>query len=370
MTLAILERSKNSGIIVVKKENGGGITGYGDLGLIRLSTDTGRLTGDDANFLGGIAGNYKGTIAECSSLSVISGNKYIGGIAGQARRVRNCYSMAAITGGNGWQGAVIGNVTSESREEDYSVIHGSLMDSVYHNYYVSDTLYGINGISYQGVAQGITYGELMETEGIPEEFASLTVTFLNEEDEVIRRQKVKYGDDLGEISYPYTETEEGQYVQWIGFYSKTATGNVFLTASAEEELITLASAAKDFGRSLGYVSGSFTELSEFSIEEVTDNFLIETDENVTEHVYAVSLRNTSVSEDTLTKIRILKKDTDGETEVYIRSADGWQKADFREIGSYIETDFAGTDAMIRIKTTENKNRFLRFWLQKLKKLSI
>jgi hypothetical protein len=234
---------------------------------------------------------------------------------------------------------------------------------------VSDTLYGINGISYQGVAQGITYGELMETEGIPEEFASLTVTFLNEEDEVIRRQKVKYGDDLGEISYPYTETEEGQYVQWIGFYSKTATGNVFLTASAEEELITLASAAKDSGRSLGYVSGSFTELSEFSIEEVTDNFLIETDENVTEHVYAVSLRNTSVSEDTLTKIRILKKDTDGETEVYIRSADGWQEAEYREIGSYIETDFAGTDAMIRIKTSGKKNRFLRFWLQKLTMLS-
>jgi hypothetical protein len=226
---------------------------------------------------------------------------------------------------------------------------------------VSDSLYGINGISYEGVAEAISYEQLTGVEGIAKEFSSLTITFLDENYDVIKKTKVKFGEELSDISYPYTETEEGEYVQWSGFYSKSVAGNVFLLASTEDENTTLASKTADAGKSLAYVSGSFTELSEFTIEDVTEQYFPEQEDNVTEHVYAVTLDNTSMTEDTVTKLRILKEQENGDAAVYIRDGEQWKATDYREIGSYIEVSIKGTKAVVRVQITE-QNNYTRLWL--------
>jgi hypothetical protein len=352
MTLAVLSDCKNSGIIIIKKENGGGIAGYGDMGYISNSTDTGRLEGEEANYLGGIAGNYKGTIDGCSSVSVISGNKYIGGIAGQARRVRNCYSMATIAESSGWQGAILGNVSSDSSEDDESVIHSNLMNSIYKNYYVNDTLYGINGSSYQGVAEGISYNKLLAIAGVSEEFSNLRITFLDEDYNVLGRTAIEYGASLENIVYPTVEIEPGEYLNWSGHNGRTATGNVFLQVEVADESATLKSEMTRNGKPVGYVLGAFTELSEFVMDDVTDEYF---PNNRSERVYSISLYNAANDSLSETKLRILKETDDGNVTVCLRGGDGWKEVDVSDAGSYVEVSFEGSEAIVRLTTEEKKN---------------
>lgn len=355
MTLAVLEDCKNSGIIVVKKANGGGIVGNSDLGLIRNCLDEGYIVGKDANFLGGIAGNCQGTIATCNSLTVIEGSRYVGGIAGTGKSIRHCYSMPVLIGVTGWQGAILGDIVTDRSEDDYSILHSQMFDNFYDNYYVSETLFGINGISYEKAAQEISYKDLTAMEDAAKEFSSLHVVYLNEEYDVLGKNAVQYGEDFSKLKYPESASEEEEYVCWNGFYSKQVVGNVFLQAAAQSQLTTLASEMTVDDKPMALVSGLFTELSTFGFTETTEQYLPSAQDASTSHVYEIKLENAGVTEDTITKIRILNTKPDETVTLYYLDGTEWVVANTKTIGSYMEASFSGDTAAFCVKTTSADN---------------
>ena len=101
-----------------------------------------------------------------------SGNDYIGGIAGWGTDMLGNYSMVSFENmGGEWRGTVAGAADEEGLVEG--------------NFYVEEGLGAVDGITYEGQAQGLTYEEFRNLEQMPEEFGRLTVEFLVE-DQVLK----------------------------------------------------------------------------------------------------------------------------------------------------------------------------------------
>ena len=83
--------------------------------------------------------------------------------------------MVQITDCTQLGGAIAGEITGE-----YS-----------RNRFVSDTLAGVDRISYSGKAEGISYDALCAIKNIPENFLHLTLRFVVE-DTVLREMAVSY----------------------------------------------------------------------------------------------------------------------------------------------------------------------------------
>lgn len=355
MTLAVLENSENTGILVVKKENGGGIAGYGDLGFIRNCTDRGWITGQDANYLGGIAGTFKGTIHACDALTVIDGNNYIGGVAGLARRVNCCTSMAQVLSTGEWIGTVLGDIYSEWNEEDVTILHRDMKDSIFDNRYVKDGLHGIAGADYHGVTEAITYEELMKNPDCNPAFTELFVRFYNEEYDWIDTREVAYQDSLRDLEYPEMDIDTQEYATWEGFYSDVVTGNVFLVCSTTDNIRTLASeSVTASGKPKAFISGVFSELSVFAFRETTEAYTPIADSTVTSHMYQASISNARTAEGTDYKLRIYNERPEENTVVYVLEGSEWKQIGTKIVGSYLEISFPDPEVTVCIQNTGNK----------------
>lgn len=98
--------------------------------------------------------------------------------------------------------------------EQYSgAIAGRNVGEFLENFFVSDTLAGIDGQSYGGKAEPIGYDALLETEHLPDEFRTLTLRF-EADDAVLTQETFSYGDSFDEHVYPELPQKDGYYAQW------------------------------------------------------------------------------------------------------------------------------------------------------------
>ena len=87
----------------------------------------------------------------------VSGNDYAGGIAGWGKNLKDNYAMVSVVSEDGeWQGSIAGNRDEEGEASA--------------NFYVDDGMGAIDGITFRGEAEGITYETLLQKEDLPEEF--------------------------------------------------------------------------------------------------------------------------------------------------------------------------------------------------------
>ena len=353
MTVAVLEYCKNLGIIEVKKENAGGMVGYGEFGYVRYCTDAGRIKGEDANYIGGIAGQYEGTVGSCYSLTVMNGNNYIGGIAGKARRVRRCCSMPVIIEAAGWSGAILGDILTTYEDDDASVVHSKMTESIYKNYYVSDTLYGIAGASYKAAAYPITYEKLLEKESLPSEFSNLFAKFIDDDNNVIATRYIYYDEPVADIEYPDYDTDEDEYVTWTGFYSEKVSGNIFLFTDNEDVVKILSSSlTSEDGKPIALVSGRFTGMSSLVFEDITDVLTggMDQDARATETVYKLQVNGIYETGDGTLKLRMYDSKPERVTTFYYSDGKNWKRLKAEQIGSYYEMTLTGSEAAILVKT--------------------
>ncbi|MEC4630089.1 hypothetical protein VSS86_20410, partial [Bacillus safensis] len=87
------------------------------------------------------------------------------------------------------EGAVAGQTTAYEDEEVEND------DKVTGNFYVDNGVHGIDGISYTGVAQPISYEDLLDVKGLPAGFRQLKVTF-RVDDIYVGIQTFEYGQSL------------------------------------------------------------------------------------------------------------------------------------------------------------------------------
>ena len=225
LTKCVLRDNNNHGIIRGEKDYAGGITGLQEMGAVLRGNNYGDVRSRNGSYVGGIAGSSLSYILKCNSEGVLSGKGYVGGIAGNAVKIIDCFSLVQIKNCDRWFGAIAGHISEDDDTE------------IKNNFYTSDTLFGINRVSYAGKAAPVAYEDRKDMlPSVPDEFSYLTVTYLlneeideeadtedededednNDDDDtvVLSRSRVPYGHKLNPSDYPDVTPPTGCYVSW------------------------------------------------------------------------------------------------------------------------------------------------------------
>ncbi len=202
---AVVRESRNEGRISAKRNYVGGIVGKADFGAIVSCESYANIQSTGGSYVGGIAGSSDYTIRSCFSTGFLEGKSYVGGIVGMGSEIYYCDAMNHL----------------EVKEEKLGAIAGDLREEglLYDNYYVSDSVAGIDGIGYGGGAIPLAYEEFSAREGLPEEFCLLPLHFVvidedGELQEEVASLEVPYGSSLTADQLPELPEKEGCYGQW------------------------------------------------------------------------------------------------------------------------------------------------------------
>ncbi|MCM1107412.1 MAG: hypothetical protein NC355_10765 [Blautia sp.] len=234
-TRCVLTDCKNYGYITAKKDGAGGIAGYMTLGVVTDCQAYGGADSTEGEYVGGICGQSLGVIRRCYAMVTLGGASYIGGIAGYGSGVYNCYAITDVTEGQSRVGAIAGQLGA--MEKDGSRDAASCAAS---NYYVGDGLYGIDNVSYAGVAEPISYDKLLQTEGLPADYRHLKVSYIID-DICVSTEEIAYGESLENLHYPEIPEQEGKNGVWPDMKGKTMAGNLRLEAVYEDNISVLES---------------------------------------------------------------------------------------------------------------------------------
>lgn len=247
---AVIHNCTNDGTITAKRNYVGSICGKMDLGLITNAKGFGEASSESGSYVGGIAGLTGATIRNSYAKCTLSGKKYIGGIVGSGieetinqsvSNVSGCYSMVDVSSAQQYFGAVSGSNAGEYLE----------------NYFVSDTLEGIDGQSYSGKAEPISYEALLKVTGLPKEMKTLTLRFTDGE-ETLKELSFGYGDSFGESDYPEIPEKDDCYAYWDKTDLSSLHFDTVVTAVYEPYVTTLAAADKrDDDKPIFYVEGDY-----------------------------------------------------------------------------------------------------------------
>lgn len=282
-TKCVLRSNCNKGVTKGKKSYVGGACGLHEIGTILRCSNYAKISSESSDYVGGITGRSYSTIRNSYEKGVLSGASYIGGIAGAGVDIIDCIAMPTITDGKSFTGAIAGTV------DDSGKVSG--------NYFVSDTLAGVDRISISGGAEPVAYGQLLGMEGIPSEFSSVNVDFLVD-DRVVARITKRSGDTVTPSEMPQ-ESEiasrnnktlsdtienankvilaEDEYINWECDEDMTVTEDTEIIGNIERYTTTLASEQTGAGKqSLFLVDGRFVEGDKLTvIKSPSNNALVE-----------------------------------------------------------------------------------------------
>lgn len=351
VTRCVIRSCVNEGYITAKKDGAGGVAGYMKIGAVVHSESYGSVESTEGDFVGGICGQSLTVIRSCYAISDVSGGKNVGGIAGYAEELTDCCSLARVEAAVGQSGAIAGQVSSYEKEEDEQ-------QKVKNNFFAGDALYGIDGISYDGIAQPISYEEMLEIEGIPQAFRHLKITYRTE-DQVLGYEEVAYGDSLDHLTYPEIPEKEGYYGVWEDVSGQRMTGNRVLEAEYVEKVSvvqsdahaeqTVAAEESDEKRSprkkpYALVESSFTgdAVLHVSTDEET-GFDLQAPEGMegNHRIYFITLENADVQPDQETSLRLYNPYGDDVELWHYEEESGWQQEELVSRGEYLQTTLNG-----------------------------
>ncbi|MCR4989263.1 MAG: hypothetical protein K6A38_00160 [Lachnospiraceae bacterium] len=209
LTKCVLRKNDNNGPVTAEKSYVGGICGLQEMGTILGCGSYADITSNSGSYAGGIAGSSLSYIVRCYSKCMLSSSEYVGGIAGEGTHISDSLSMVKISENERWYGAIAGHIAKDGR--------------VRNNFFISEDLGGIDRVSYSKKAEPITYGALLqryETDDIPEEFRTMTITFVlddpdSEDDgKILGQTSVGYGERIS-INPPDLDSDrEGYYLDY------------------------------------------------------------------------------------------------------------------------------------------------------------
>ncbi len=368
---AVVYDCTNKGFVFANNKNAGGIVGNGSVGFVHDCVSFGGILGENANYLGGIAGYFGGEIRKCNSLTVLSGNEYIGGIAGCADDCFECLSMARIINSTGRAGAILG--AYETGDEDITVFHQDMEEHICENYFVSEELFGIDNVSYLGVAEPIEYRDMVKKSG---DFRYLCLYFLDENNNIIKQSEYTYGADLTKIRYPKLNCDNGTYIEWQQPTEDTMLSNLVLRAQVEDNVPIIASDYQVDGKPFALAEGTFTQKARLTVHQGSQGDVscgpISGQGDVSSVTFLghkkrpsgsdaaymqIHLEADNVEETDEIKLRVLTPNPK-DTVIYGYMNNTWQRLDQKTIGSYTEILMTGPDLTICIVTEQAGGTFL------------
>ena len=355
ITKCLVTDSVNEGYITAKKNGAGGICGYMNHGIIVDSEGYGSVESTEGDYVGGICGESLTIIKKCYALCSVNGNKNVGGIAGYAETLKNCYSMADVQSENGRAGAIAGQVADY---EEMDTDAGEEGAKVAGNYYVGENIHGIDNISYIGVAEPLSYSDLLTVEQLPTQFWHLKVIY-KIEDTYLGSEEVKYGEKLNKLNFPQIPAKEGFYGAWPDV-SEQRMGGTFVVEAAYKDNVTVVQSGGDaagtdegaWKKPYALVEDIFTEDTSLTAR-ISDKTPPEEADGKQHVVYEVTLENGGISETDSFALRLLNPYENAV--VYGCAGEVWTELESKSRGQYLQVDMTGTQEYFCIvEETTNK----------------
>ena len=329
---AVVDGCVNDGTVEAKKTAAGGIVGRMDLGLVQNCEAYGDV--DGAKQVGGIAGAASAKLRANWAKCRISGTSYVGGIVGEGTDSRltdgsctvvDCRALVDILEADQFAGAISGGQS------------GSFSG----NLFVSDTLRGIDRLSKAGQAEPTDYATLIAQENTPQRFKQITVTF-KDEDHVLGRAELNYGDSLDGSGYPELPAKEGCSARWETTELNDLHVDTVVEAVYTDYVTALASAnEREDGRAVFFAKGLFGDHDSLNVSM----------QDVPEELHnAVESWRLTIPDDGQSShtVRYLPLEPDQTYKVYAKQGGSWKQLDTEQIGSYLAFDMAGSDMELAI----------------------
>ena len=251
---AVVYGCTNRGSITAKKDSCGGIVGLVDLGSVVGCLGYGSVTSTAGDCVGGIAGTSYGAVRDCWAMCTLSGRDMVGGIAGLASIVTGCRTLIDLAKGSVCVGAVAGQKTGDA------IFEGNL--------FVHPQLAGIDGVSYEGQAEPVSYNGLRALDGLPVDFTRFTLTF-TADGTVVDVVEFPYGG--GPDALPAIPDKAGYTARW----PELDYGCLTFSRSVEAEYVPYVTALSDGEAVPQYlVSGDFPQGSQVSVVPYLDGYTV------------------------------------------------------------------------------------------------
>lgn len=334
-TRVVTRDCTNYGTISAKKQNAGGIVGDAEMGSVIDCRGFGTLDAEDATGVGGVAGISKSTIRGSCAKGRLSGAKQVGGIVGSGATIENCRAMVMIDNAAEQIGAIAG------------IVDDPLDGSVTGNTFVDGGVAGIDSVSYQGIAEPLAYEDFVAQENLPDDFGSICVRFVTDEDSLVQEYHIPYGSDFPADQLPPVPNHQGQYGSWEDVDLTGMTFDATIHAEYSDINTVRQSQEKRGERSLVLVEGSFDTTDELMLHEVDD--APDTPGTLVE-AWGLEL-----PADTGHTLRYMPPETTDNTVLWVKTDAGWQQADTSVDGSYLTcTAPAGTTAFAAVQMPASK----------------
>lgn len=333
----IIDSCVNDGYITAKKDGAGGIVGYMGHGIVIDSEGYGSVESTEGDFVGGICGQSLTVIRRCFSLCDVSGGRNVGGIAGYAATLKDCCAIVNAEASAGRIGAIAGQTA------DYEN-NGNGEPNVCRNYYVDDTLYGIDNISYVGIAEPLSYQELLSVAGLPNAFRHLKVIY-RVDDEYLGTEEVAFGESLDNLHYPQIPQKDGCYGVWPDYSGKVMTGNLVMNAEYRDNVLVVESDEKTAGSDGGYekplalIEQTFTEDTRLTVS-ASDETAPQQAAGKEYVMYHIALENIGENAAGF-EVRLLNPYQDAV--VWGITDNVWTKQDCKPRGQYLQVSMTGTE---------------------------
>lgn len=364
---AVVQQCANTGAVSAKRSNTGGIAGRMDLGLIISCESYGSVESDSGSCVGGIAGLTAATVRSSYAKCTLSGKKYVGGIVGSgvaeksdgsASTVTGCWSLVDITGCQQYEGAVSGADT------------GTFTD----NYFVSDTLAGINRQSFAGRAEPVSFDTLAAAEGMPGGMTTFTLSFVSD-GKVLTSRTFSYGASFDSSVYPPLPEKDGIYAHWDRTDLHGLHLDTMVTAIYDALLPTLSSEqTREDGRPVILAGGDFNDGDTMAATALTltpeefhaaDGSFADRAANWFSYLKEGQLPPLTVNRRVAEQWRVSLPDDGQETHtlrylpsqdashlrLYVNDGGGWQAVSYDTVGSYLSFTAGGASPEFAVVTT-------------------
>ena len=364
---AVVQQCANTGAVSAKRSNTGGIAGRMDLGLIISCESYGSVESDSGSCVGGIAGLTAATVRSSYAKCTLSGKKYVGGIVGSgvaeksdgsASTVTGCWSLVDITGCQQYEGAVSGADT------------GTFTD----NYFVSDTLAGINRQSFAGRAEPVSFDTLAAAEGMPGGMTTFTLSFVSD-GKVLTSRTFSYGASFDSSVYPPLPEKDGIYAHWDRTDLHDLHLDTVVTAVYDALLPTLSSEqTREDGRPVILAGGDFNDGDAMAATALTltpeefhaaDGSFADRAASWFSYLKEGQLPPLTVNRRVAEQWRVSLPDDGQETHtlrylpsqdashlrLYVNDGSGWQTVSYDTVGSYLSFTAGGASPEFAVVTT-------------------
>ena len=306
---AVVRNCEFKGAVNAKNDCAGGIAGRSEAGAI---ADGIAMAGVKAGteYCGGIAGKIKGSVVKCAAQADLSAAGWIGGIAGSGNNISDCVTMIRI----------------ENEEEFCGAIAGQTEGELSNNFYLLEGLAGLDGVDYEGKAQGVIFDEFKNLKNVPDEFLKFSYRFVAD-GRTMAVIPFEYGGDLDESQIPPAPVIKNKCGLWPEFPTKGLQRSLVLRASFEEPAATISWGGEP---ALLLAEGRFTHDAKLEAEEIEQPNL-KMEDMLPKKAYQYQVAG---SRDETITLRLRSSEAEYPA-VAIRTGSSWQKLDAQADGSYL-----------------------------------